>query len=250
MWRYLMRVGSGSMRWLSRAFKSGAKFIPRVFGSGTKGRTASVLRSIWRVVDVGLTGYFVYDLFFSDDNGDGSAVAANDFIYNQLLPDEVCYALEAALNDSDAVGLAFAIAGTKLMDDAMDASTLKAVSYLALPSYLDSVRPGSTMKSPDVIKNILKQETAAFLSNDKNLTKSELEEITEAINDMDFETLDIGALRRFDFLTYIMEELQDFAEVVSKEQSTTNVPGANLTPVINSGSTSSEDAQLNRTFNQ
>lgn len=248
MWRYLIRVGQGSMRWLSRAFKSGAKYIPRVFGSGVKGKTASVLRTIWRVVDIGLTGYFVYDLFFSDDNAEGSAVAANDFIYNQLLPIEICYALEANLNDSDAVGLAFAIAGTKLMDDQMDASSLKAVSYLALPSYLDSVRPGSTMKNPDMIKSILKEETGNFLSQDPSLGEDERAEIVEAINDMNFEDMEIGALRRFDFLTYIMEELSDYAESLTKSQATTNVPGANLNP-LSPGSTSSEDAQLNRTFN-
>jgi len=245
MWRYLIRAGQGGMRWLSRAFKSGAKYIPRVFGSGVKGKTSSVLRSLWRVVDIGLTGYLVYDLFFSDDDDNRSAIAANEFIYDQLLPTEICYALEVSLNDADAVGTAFAIAGVKLMEDQMDASTLKAISYLALPSYLDTVPANTTMKSPTTIKAIIKEELANFLSDDKNLTTDEIQEITDNVQDMNFEEMEIGALRRFDFLAYIMDELADFAEAATQAKSPSN--NVNTTP-RNPGATGGEDAGLDRVF--
>jgi len=244
MWRYLIKAGQGGMRWLARAFKSGAKFIPRVFGSGVKGKTASVLRSIWRVVDIGLTGYLVYDLFFSDDDENRSAIAANDFIYNQLLPDEVCFALELELNDTDAVGTAFAIAGTKLMEDQMDASTLKGLSYLALPSYLDVVRNQATLKSPATIKAIIKEEMANFLASDPNLSDDEIQEVVANIEDMNFEEMEIGALRRFDFLAYIMDELSDYAEALTKDVGAKRASSGTL---LDSGA-ASEDQQLNRTF--
>lgn len=240
MFKYLIRIGSKSIKWISRRGSSGIKFISKAFGRGVKGKTGTVLRSIWRVVDVGITGWAIYDIFWGDGD-DAQSEAAHSFLYDQLLSDEVCSVLSVPVNDTSVVASAFASCGVRLMDDQIDAYTLKGLSYIAVGVYIQEVPFGSLKFRPDEIKEILKNEAVNFLSSNSDLEDDVKTELETAFSEMEFDEMEHEVLRRFDFLASMISDLADTMDDSSSTSTNqgnsqgTLAPAGNFTiaPIIN-----------------
>lgn len=228
MWKYLLRQGGRLVKWSWKGLKSGGAFILRPFSGLVSGRTGGVLRSLWRIVDVGLTGYFIYDIFWGDD--EGAADAAHTMIFESLVPESVAMALSVPINDTSVVCNAFALQGVKYINDEASQRTIRGLGYLGAAAYLNEYPYGTLKYGPEQIKEILKGETTGFFKEfNSDISQEDLDQLESAIDDIDWDGMEMDVIRRFDFICYIISDLADYAEL-SESQTNINQVGSNLAP--------------------
>jgi len=234
MWKYLLKQGGRLLKWSWKGLKGGGRFILRPFSGLVSGRTGGVLRSLWRVVDVGLTGWFIYDIFWGDE--EGAVDAAHTMIYDALVPESVAMALSVPLNDTAVVCNAFAAQGVKYINDEASQRTIRGLGYLGAAAYLNEYPYGTMKFGPDQIKEILSNETTGFFKTfNENITQEELDQIQTAFDDIDWDGMEMDVIRRFDFICYIISDLADYAELVETSNNSNNQSGSNLAPAGNFG---------------
>jgi hypothetical protein len=221
MWKYLIKAGGRASRFLFRGLKGGGRLIGAAFGKGVSGRTGSVLRTLWRTVDVGLTSYLIYDTFWGED---GSSSAAYDMIFDGLISPPVAKQLALQPQDANVMANAFALAGMRMTETEIGKATIVGMGLMACGQYIRQ-SPYGTIYSPSEIEEVLTGETLAFLNSDGSMSEDELSEVRTAMEELNFDEMDLGQLRQFDFICFVCSELQQSADSVEGD-----VNGGNVSP--------------------
>jgi len=220
----LAKGGRYAFKFFRSGARKGGKWIARGFGVGAKSaRSGSALRKLLLAADIGFMTWYVYDWIWGDE--EGSEIAANDFLWDQLLNEEVSIALGMELNDPKAVCYAFAQKGMELLNPEIDGMGIRGISYLGAATYLQRFPSGRLQFTAEEIDTIITEQTVAFLTDGVNVDAAEAENIREEIGDMDYEEMDYTQLRKFDFMASVMN---DFAEAAQAEASAITQPGVDV----------------------
>lgn len=219
MWiRNLLLGATKTARWGWKSVKGGS-FLGRTFGVAKASKWAPIGRVIWRTIDVSLTAYAVYDIFWGDTDS-GKAAAAQNYIHERIVTPEIALLLEKNVNDTKAIAHALRVSGVKLLDESIDGRTITGMAYMGLASYIEEV-PSGTRLDAKTIKDVLSSEMINFVKVDTTLTEAESKELTDSMSSLDFEDLEMLGLRKLDFLCYMLEGLMETATGLNPTNGTT-----------------------------
>lgn len=204
----------------------------------------SIGSKLWKIMDYALTAYAVVDIFaeIGDSDSEEGRSALFDRALDILIPPATQIALsKESHGDIESVIFGFTNAGIALSSEDMDGTSIKGVSYLMTAAYL--MESGtSILRSPSYIKTVIQNEFSEFLGEGLTMNASEVKkEVTSTIADIDFSALSRTELRRFDFLVYYMENLDNIDALTSQVTSNNGSNGNQLGTSVGS-SVSAEDA--------
>lgn len=236
MWKVFKYVGSAA----GKLFSS-AKKIYKGVGASRKGVSIwrTVGRRLWKVADIGLTAYALWDLFVSD--GDDDLISRSehlDMVLDAVLTPAVKTVLESDINDPYAVSQGLVNQGLALLSEDLNAPMVQGLSYICLSQYILECKSGHKL-TPANIKTVIAGEFTAFLTsglpvaqNGESEDDLNAADIQEAMLAMDFESMDIDSLRKYDYLAYFLQEMSDATSYTATTaagaaSSKANSPGSN-----------------------
>lgn len=198
-----MRFGSTATQ-ASRVFR-GAKLASRTASFG------KIAKSAWRVFDVGLTGWFIYDAFFSRDKIKDPDIIWGLFQDSVLTPD-VKMVLAISPNDADALCFGLTMAALRVSGDDKTGGSMTTIVYLSLANYI-SDNPSGLMYSTQELKSFLSEEHMSLFLKAGH-TADQTAELADALEDLNLDEMELEQLRALDFLCYTTE---NYAELLASE---------------------------------
>lgn len=221
----LIRAGEGAVQvakttsWVQKATKVAE--IAQSAEKIRKWKTAG--KWFWRAVDVASIA-----AVFVDFSGGGSETAlgnerAREFIFEAILNDTVKLALNASVNDTDAVCFAFAIKGTNLISSEPDMKSLTGLAFMTLANYLEDFPTGQRY-SPEVVKDKMKDAMLSFLSVSGQIDEKMADDMRDALDDVDWNDIPNASHRQLDFIVYFFEMFDELAEYLGMTPDSNNSP--------------------------
>jgi hypothetical protein len=203
----IKRLAAGTSSVTRWALKSG-KTITAVKGGKMLTGWKKYGKGIWRAADVAFTGWAIYDFFSSGHAEDElTNTRAQEYIFDQILSDEVKYTLSSDINDTAMIALALTTKGLSLLDDNINGATMRGLTYLSLAQYISDVPVGIRFQE-DVIRQVLTSEMVNFIQvTSQDIDTAMAEEVSSSLAAMDMETMPVESLRHLDFLAYFITNI-------------------------------------------
>lgn len=208
MFKLIRYVAGPVTRWFSVA-------APAAKAAGKSSKLKKAFRYVWGALDIGLTGYAIYELTTDSANDEKVArEAAYDFVVASVLPLEVKLVVSRELNDTRGVAIALTNAALQMSGDQIDGRSIKQLSFMAAADYIERC-PSGTLRSASVLQEIMGEEIAGFIAGD--LEGEDVDALKDALQSVKFSELPDMSLRAIDFMVYFMDSLEHVAYNVMKE---------------------------------
>jgi predicted Rdx family selenoprotein len=194
------RVASGTRRFrAARAFWLATRGI-KTFAS--KAGRSTLTKSVWKMINVGTTGYLIYDAFAGGDTP-GGLMDSNDAFFDLVIPESISLAINNPISDEQAISDGFVTAGLRLSKNLSDAHQIRSIAYMSAADYiLRTNSPDVMLYSDDEVIQSIRSYFEDMVKDFPNATKDDVsvDDIVAAIKD-GFENNPTGPVRKkFDFL--------------------------------------------------
>lgn len=176
------------------------------------------LSRIFKILDLGVTGYLLYSIFNDDEKSEDSMPVINEANGRSYLeevfslPDEVAFESVLLAQASDYVATITLLKRSAISmmsdDDAMISS-----GFLSLAAYITTTPSQSTHFNHSEIKDMFEDVLKSI--DDKADDEGFKKAIEEYIDDLDLSSMDLVSLKRLDFVLYYLTIWNNSEEEVS-----------------------------------
>jgi len=206
-----------AVSWLSNKLAKAWSDTVKGAGSGAKATSkVKVFSTIWKAVDVALTGWVIYDMF-QDDSGDSIKGSSQTWLH-VILNRASTYAVLNVFEDNRAVADAFASQAGRMLSESGELKNLYGLTFAATSEYITQYPdPNSIALTYDAIS----KELAALTSELEDKSKSEdVKDAISAAEELKIMLKEAGesspaSLRLCDFAAFAIRFISDVTGVTS-----------------------------------